>query len=215
MVTLPAWREDGSSVSFAELLRVVGPWVLGPTSWLVGDCEFSSGTRGSVELARLANARRRLTNPERVAILPDGVQLVDGDVSCFAGQRESPFLVLASVRGDAWDVRSSDGSLLDAVRASFPGSADLPPADPDEFLFCRVCGFRNMGSPRGDDGRTLSFAYCPCCGVEWGYPDSSPAGVARFREAWLAAGAPWRDPSSPEDGLTTAQRLRWLGPPAG
>ena len=95
--------------------------------------------------------------------------------------------------------------LLPAAR-----TADLP-ADPrDESQLCRVCGYRDDEPPWGADGRTPSFASCPCCGVEWGYQDSSPAGVLRFREAWLAAGAPWRDPLVRPDGLTTEARLQRL-----
>jgi len=210
-ITLATCRPDGSSVSLAELLRVVEPWTTGATSWLVGDAELSTGSRGSAELTLLAGTTERVTTSRLVELVADGVQLVDGDVSCFAGEADEPFLVLASVRGDAWDVRSDDKGLLAAVRTSFPGSADLP-ADPrDERLLCRVCGYRDDEPPWGADGRTPSFALCPCCGVEWGYQDSSQTGVARFREAWLAAGAPWRDPLVGPDGLTTEARLQRLG----
>lgn len=77
--------------------------------------------------------------------------------------------------------------------------------------FCRVCGYQPTEPPWGDDGRTPSFDYCPCCGVEWGYQDSSPDGIERFRTAWLKNGAPWHDVKQQPDGLDLADRLRRIG----
>ncbi len=59
---------------------------------------------------------------------------------------------------------------------------------------CRVCGWLLTDPPWGADGRTPLFDYCPCCGVEFGYQDAAPAGARRFRELWLAKGAPWSEP---------------------
>jgi hypothetical protein len=73
--------------------------------------------------------------------------------------------------------------------------------------YCRVCGYEAAEPPWGEDRRTPSFEYCPCCGVEWGYQDSSASGVQRFRSTWLAKGAPWRDRHEPHDGLATEIRL--------
>lgn len=78
-------------------------------------------------------------------------------------------------------------------------------------LLCRVCGYQASDPPRGSDGRTPSFEYCPCCGVEWGYQDSTPLGAQRFRSAWLSAGAPWRDDTVASDGLDVFERLQRIG----
>ena len=78
-------------------------------------------------------------------------------------------------------------------------------------LYCPVCGYEAAEPPWGEDGRTPTFDYCPCCGVEWGYQDSSPLGIQRFRATWLEAGAPWQDASERHDGLSTAARLRRIG----
>lgn len=77
--------------------------------------------------------------------------------------------------------------------------------------YCRVCGYQSAEPPWGEDDRTPSFDYCPCCGVEWGYQDSSQLGVERFRTFWLQAGAPWRDSSQAHDGLEVAERLARVG----
>ncbi len=81
---------------------------------------------------------------------------------------------------------------------------------------CRICGY-DAGDflPWGEDGKTPSCEYCPCCGVEWGYQDSSRVGVEKFRAAWLAQGAPWRGRYEKPDGLDAATRLRRLGIDAG
>jgi len=64
----------------------------------------------------------------------------------------------------------------------------------DELYRCRVCGLLQDDPPWGEDGHTASFEICVCCGTEFGYEDATPAGVARKRAGWLAAGTPWFDP---------------------
>jgi hypothetical protein len=64
--------------------------------------------------------------------------------------------------------------------------------------------------PWGLDGRCPTYEYCPCCGVEWGYQNSLPASVERFRSEWVRRGGTWTDRTVPADGLTTNERLRHL-----
>lgn len=59
---------------------------------------------------------------------------------------------------------------------------------------CRVCGFVDDDPPWGEDGKSPTFAYCSCCGVEFGYQDASLAGIRKFRDEWIRDGAPWSDP---------------------
>ena len=89
-----------------------------------------------------------------------------------------------------------------------------------EFL-CPVCGWESAAEPWGPDGRAPTFDPCDCCGVEWGYQDSSEQGTRNYREKWLATGANWSSPrwrwTNPKwrgvqpDGLTTRQRLDRIG----
>jgi hypothetical protein len=125
-VTFPAWRAEGGSIPLVELLLAVGPWVLGPVRWSVGDCEFSSGSRGSTRLAELASSRARLSTLELVDLVADQVQLVDGEVGCFEDGSDVPFLTLTSVRGDDWDVCSTGQGPLDVMARTFPGCVDFP-----------------------------------------------------------------------------------------
>ncbi len=125
-VTFRARRAEGGSIPLVELLLAVGPWILGSVSWSVGDCEFSSGSRGSTRLAGLASSGARLSTMELVDLVADQVQLVDGDVACFEDGSDVPFLTLTSVRGDDWDVCATEQGPLDVVARTFPGCVDLP-----------------------------------------------------------------------------------------
>jgi len=59
---------------------------------------------------------------------------------------------------------------------------------------CHVCGYPNLDEPPwGDDGKTPSFNICPCCGVEFGYEDSTEKAKRNYRKEWLQKGAKWFD----------------------
>jgi len=75
---------------------------------------------------------------------------------------------------------------------------------------CRVCGLRHDDPPWGVDGRTPLFELCDCCGVEFGYQDSTPVGAKRFRDAWLTAGAAWYKPAGRPPGWQLEAQLRDL-----
>ncbi len=77
--------------------------------------------------------------------------------------------------------------------------------------YCRICGYEPAEPPWGWDSRVPSYAFCPCCDVEWGYQDFWERSIDIFRSAWLEAGAPWRNAKVPHDGLTVAERLRRVG----
>lgn len=63
-------------------------------------------------------------------------------------------------------------------------------------LKCRVCGLVQDEPPWGEDGKTATFDICDCCGVEFGYQDSTGESVRRYRQAWLKSGALWRNPKN-------------------
>jgi hypothetical protein len=71
-----------------------------------------------------------------------------------------------------------------------------------------VCGLELPDPPWGIDGRTPLFDNCPCCGVEFGYQDATPAGARRYREQWIARGAPWSEPDQRPAGWSLEQQLR-------
>lgn len=56
---------------------------------------------------------------------------------------------------------------------------------------CRVCGRMTNEPPWGEDGKSPTFEICECCGVEFGYEDSSLQGILNYREQWLRNGAKW------------------------
>ena len=59
----------------------------------------------------------------------------------------------------------------------------------DDRHRCRVCGWLHRDPPWGVDGISPLFDYCPCCGMEHGYQDATPAGARRYRAEWRAGGA--------------------------
>jgi hypothetical protein len=60
----------------------------------------------------------------------------------------------------------------------------------DEINVCRICGLLQE-TPWGEDGKTPSFDICACCGVEFGYEDSSLKAIYAYRQKWLDTGAKW------------------------
>jgi hypothetical protein len=82
---------------------------------------------------------------------------------------------------------------------------------PDSFedLRCRVCGWQLDEPPWGADGRTPTFDYCSCCGVEFGYQDANADGARRFRRSWLATGGEFAEKDvAPPDWDRDAQLTR-------
>lgn len=63
--------------------------------------------------------------------------------------------------------------------------------DIDPNLLCRVCGLLQKNPPWGESGRKASHAICPCCGVEFGYEDSTLPSIKTYRKAWIKGGHEW------------------------
>lgn len=63
----------------------------------------------------------------------------------------------------------------------------------EESWHCRVCGLlsEDVDKPWGGDGKTPSFNICDCCGCEFGYEDCLLSAIRKYREEWIAKGAPW------------------------
>ena len=61
----------------------------------------------------------------------------------------------------------------------------------DELMRCRVCGLALSEPAWGLDAKTPLYVYCPCCGVEFGYQDTTPASARLYRNEWISAGAEW------------------------
>lgn len=65
--------------------------------------------------------------------------------------------------------------------------------DPTES--CRVCGLLQPEPQYGEAGDTPTFDICDCCGVEFGYEDSTLVGIRNYRQNWVAGGCIWKEPS--------------------
>jgi hypothetical protein len=80
--------------------------------------------------------------------------------------------------------------------------------DGKDSMHCRVCGLRQLEPPWGEDGQTPNYDYCPCCGIEFGYQDTSAVGVARARRKWVESGYLWSDPTAKPAGWGPQEQLR-------
>lgn len=59
---------------------------------------------------------------------------------------------------------------------------------------CRVCGLDyGPDHPTWYSIREASFDICVCCGVQFGYLDTSIETVREFRQEWISNGAKWQD----------------------
>lgn len=78
----------------------------------------------------------------------------------------------------------------------------------DESSRCRVCGLLQSAPPWGANGNEPTFEICDCCGVEFGYEDSTPSSASRYRQAWLARGSPWFEPKERPANWSLGEQLR-------
>ncbi|HWQ31398.1 MAG TPA: hypothetical protein VNQ79_00830 [Blastocatellia bacterium] len=78
----------------------------------------------------------------------------------------------------------------------------------ESLYYCRVCGYREDDSPWGDDGKSPTFNFCRCCGVEFGYQDSSLTGIRKYRQEWIQVGALWFDPESKPEGWSLDEQMK-------
>lgn len=79
---------------------------------------------------------------------------------------------------------------------------------------CRVCGYKTPNPPWGEDGKKPSYSICPCCGVEFGYEDSTMASIKTYRRKWKEQGYPWFVPDlMPKNWQANRQYMALRGSP--
>lgn len=81
----------------------------------------------------------------------------------------------------------------------------------DPAYNCRVCGLLQSEPQHGADGKTPTYEICDCCGVEFGYEDTTEDAVVRFRARWMDRGCDWFRQSSRPDNWDVAEQLRNIG----
>ncbi|EOJ5594350.1 hypothetical protein [Escherichia coli] len=72
---------------------------------------------------------------------------------------------------------------------------------------CRVCGAEQPEAPWGDDGETPTYDICNCCGVEFGYEDSTVQSIKKYRAKWLDSGAKWMNKKSEPQNWSVDEQL--------
>jgi len=108
-----------------EVLLVVGSWIV-EARWKLLDCEFAPGWRGSDELNVMSSQVDLVPTLALVDLVVDGVQMIGGRLNAYDPTQDEPFLTVACVRGDEWDVHTTVPDVLDAVRRVFGGVVDIP-----------------------------------------------------------------------------------------
>ena len=78
----------------------------------------------------------------------------------------------------------------------------------NDKMVCRVCGLIQLDPPWGEDGKSPSYEICSCCGVEFGYEDSSVNGVVTYRRKWLEAGANWEDVEERPNNWSAEEQMK-------
>jgi hypothetical protein len=74
---------------------------------------------------------------------------------------------------------------------------------------CNVCGADfTPFFPWGKDGLSPSYDICSCCGIEFGYEDSSALGILRAREIWIKSGMPWQESSTKPKNWSALEQLK-------
>lgn len=81
----------------------------------------------------------------------------------------------------------------------------------EELMRCRVCGLWQSEPPWGTDGKTPTYDFCPCCGVEFGYGDATQEACQKWRKKWLEAGAQWVEPKKRPKDWDLRKQLRAIG----
>lgn len=126
------------------------------------------------------------TDEGRTAICPCGVDSVVGSAS---GRVDPLFLKSMRAYWFRIDNRPWPKKMDEATLAALLDETGYPPNP-----VCPACGFRLDFPPWNGD--SSSDEMCPCCWIQFGYDDASPAGrdeaYVRWREAWKVAGMPWR-----------------------
>ena len=76
---------------------------------------------------------------------------------------------------------------------------------------CRVCGLDHEYFIWGQDGKSPTFDICECCGVEFGYGDTSVQNCIDIRKHWIEVeNAKWRDHKLKPEGWNLEQQLRQI-----
>ncbi len=81
-----------------------------------------------------------------------------------------------------------------------------------QHLVCRVCGLIQQEPPWGSDGKSPNYDICSCCGVEFGYEDSTDIGVIAYRKKWLESGSKWNNCEDMPENWNVEEQLKNISP---
>lgn len=86
-------------------------------------------------------------------------------------------------------------------------SLDYFNAKNNQLYICRICGSEQLEAPQSEDGESPTYDICDCCGVEFGYEDSTLKGIKMYRSKWLDNGAKWYHKKSEPESWSLEEQL--------
>lgn len=78
-----------------------------------------------------------------------------------------------------------------------------------DLHICRVCGLKYRDFfPWGEHGDVPSHEICDCCGIEFGYEDTTPESSKMNRKRWIENGTRWFRPEKKSAGWNLEEQLK-------
>ncbi len=111
------------AVNLADILQLFGP-KLASTEWEISDIECL-GT-DSESLHQLADTQTRVSGETLLQIASNITQVIDGTFVGYPDNAPEPNIIVRAVDSSAYDVESSDETILTVLRQRFQQVEDLP-----------------------------------------------------------------------------------------
>lgn len=122
-MTPPGLTFSALGVDALDVLRALGDDARRAT-WRLDPWVEATGSGAAARVHALAESGDDI-GAEALWPLLDDTQLIGGRITGALGG-DPAWVVIGSIRGDAWDVRSADPRVLARVAARYPGAAPLP-----------------------------------------------------------------------------------------
>jgi hypothetical protein len=109
-------EEGGLGFDLAEVLDALGPRVV-RSAWTIEGLNYVSRDETDIPVLHSGEGERVL-GAELLSILPNLLQVIDGEFRAFEAEGE-PWVTLRAVDSSWWDVVSEDSAALSAIRDQF------------------------------------------------------------------------------------------------
>ncbi|NES74353.1 MULTISPECIES: hypothetical protein [Okeania] len=111
------------TVNLADILQLLGS-KLASTEWEVLDIECLGTNKNP--LHELADTKTRVSGDTLLQIASNVTQIIDGTFLCYPDNGQEPNIIIRAVDSSAYDVESSDETILTKLQQRFQQVEDLP-----------------------------------------------------------------------------------------